>query len=108
MAVENAPKHERIWIEDIYQNIYCGASQGTRQQADGIVARWRKIFSHPSPSGERMGLGAELQPQRACGNGEVVDIDRNSPAAKETAPTATLPPATVQGGTMGLRETGKR
>ena len=48
VAVENAPEHERIWIEEIYQNIYCGASQGTRQQADGIVARWRKIFSHPS------------------------------------------------------------
>jgi hypothetical protein len=22
----------------LYQNIFCGASQGTRQQADGIVA----------------------------------------------------------------------
>ena len=24
MAVENAPAHERIWIEDIYQNVFCG------------------------------------------------------------------------------------
>jgi uncharacterized protein len=110
MAVENAPKHERIWIEDIYQNIFCGASQGTRQQADGIVARWRKLFSHPSPAGERMGLGAELQPQRACGNGEVVDIERDVPAVKEAAPTGAMPPASVQGGTtgFGFRETGKR
>src|SRR5262249_28037475 len=44
MAVQNAPKQERVWIEDIYQNIYCGASQGTRQQADGIIAHWRKQF----------------------------------------------------------------
>ena len=110
VAVENAPEHERIWIEDIYQNIYCGASQGTRQQADGIVARWRKIFSHPSPSGDRMGLGAELQPQRACGNGEVVDIGRNAPAAKEAAPTGAMPPPAVHGDTMSLgnHETGKR
>src|SRR5258708_7429858 len=73
MAVENAPEHERIWIEDIYQNIFCGASQGTRQQADGIVARWRKVFSRPSPPGERLGLGAQLQlqPQRTCRDREL-------------------------------------
>jgi hypothetical protein len=109
MAVENAPKHERIWIEDIYQNIYCGTSQGTRQQADGIVARWRKLFSHPSPAGDRMGLGAELQPQRACSNGEVVDIGRDVPAVKEPAPAGVMPPASVQGSNgFGFREKGKR
>src|SRR5215467_5951476 len=109
VAVENAPEHERIWIEDIYQNIFCGASQGTRQQADGMVARWRKLFSHPSPAGERMGLGAELQPQRACGDGEILDIGRDVPG-KEVAPTGTMPPASVQGSTtgFGFRETGKR
>jgi len=108
--VENAPRHERIWIEDIYQNIFCGASQGTRQQADGIVARWRKLFSHPSPAGDRMGLGAELAPQRACGNGEVVDIERDVPSAKEVAPAGAMPPASVQGSatSFGFRETGKR
>ena len=100
MAVENAPEHERIWIEDIYQNIFCGASQGTRQQADGIVARWRKMFSRPAAPGERMGLGAELQPQRACGNGELVDINRDG-AVKEAAPTPAMPPP-VQGSTMGF------
>ena len=48
MAVENAPEHERIWIEDIYQNIYCGTSQGTRKQANGIVANWRQMFARPA------------------------------------------------------------
>jgi uncharacterized protein len=106
MAVENAPEHERIWIEDIYQNIFCGASQGTRQQADGIVARWRKVFSRPSPPGERMGLGAELQPQRACGNGELVDINRDG----ATPPPAAVRPGSMQGNTtgFGLRDTGAR
>ena len=115
MAVENAPEHERIWIEDIYQNIFCGASQGTRQQADGIVARWRKMFSRPSPQGERMGLGAELQPQRACGNGETVDINRDgAPPAKESLPALALPslsrPEAIQGSTtgFGFRDTGSR
>ena len=109
MAVENAPEHERIWIEDIYQNIFCGASQGTRQQADGIVARWRKMFSRPSPPGERMGLGADLQPQRACGDGELVDINRDGgpqPAAKEQVPAVAMPSATrpeaVHGSTTGF------
>jgi hypothetical protein len=101
MAVENAPEHERIWIEDIYQNIYCGTSAGTRQQADGIVARWRKIFSPPSAPTQRMGLGAELQPQRACGNGELVDITRSG-----ALPPAARPP--MQGNTtgFGLRDAG--
>ena len=31
MAVENAPEHERIWIEDIYQNIFCGTLAGHAQ-----------------------------------------------------------------------------
>ena len=57
MAVENAPEHERIWIEDIYQNIFCGTSQGTRKQADGIVAVWRKMFARPAAPADRMGLG---------------------------------------------------
>jgi hypothetical protein len=57
-----------------------------------------------------MGLGAELQPQRACGNGEVVDIGRDVPAVKEPAPAGVMPPASVQGSTtgFGFRETGKR
>ena len=28
VAVANAPERDRIWIEDIYQNIFCGASSG--------------------------------------------------------------------------------
>jgi hypothetical protein len=37
--------------------------------------------------------------QRACGNGEVVDIGRDVPAAKEAAPSGVMPPASVQGRT---------
>jgi uncharacterized protein len=77
MAAEHAPAHERIWIDDIYQNIFCGTTQRTRKQAEGVVAVWRKMFARPVGSDDRMGLGGrELQPQRACGNGEVVDIKR--------------------------------
>ena len=97
MAVENAPAHERIWIDDIYQNIFCGTSQGTRKQADGIVAVWKKMFARPAAPADRMGLGAkELEPQRACNNGEMVDIQRYEPAGAVPDPAAAAaatPPA---------------
>ena len=53
-------------------------SQGTRKEADGIVARWRKMFARPAAAPtDRMGLGArELQPERKCANGETVAIRR--------------------------------
>jgi TPR repeat protein len=90
MAVENAPAHERIWIEDIYQNIFCGSSQGTRKQADGMVAVWKKTFTPPAAPAERIGFGdlgsRDMQPQRSCGNGEVVTIERAGAAPEAPAP----------------------
>jgi TPR repeat protein len=106
MAVENAPEHERIWIDDIYQNIFCGTSQGTRKQADGIVAMWRKMFARPAAPADRMGLGA-LEPQRKCGNGELIEIQRQ-PTVAGTPPPAGLP-ETMHGGVtggFGLRDAG--
>ncbi len=103
MAVENAPEHERVWIEDIYQNVFCGTSQGTRKQADGIVARWKKIFARPSAPEERMGLGG-LEPQRKCGDGEVIEFQRE-PAIVATPPAAR--PEAMHGSTgFGLRDAG--
>ena len=115
VAVENAPEHERIWIEDIYQNIFCGTSQGTRKQADGIVATWKKMFARPAAPSDRMGLGA-LEPQRKCGTGEVLEIRRDAaPPPKETPPAVlATPPAAARpepmhgntGGAFGLRDIG--
>ena len=108
VAVENAPEHERIWIEDIYQNIFCGTSQGTRKEADGIVATWKKIFTRPAAPSDRMGLGA-LEPQRKCGTGEVIDIRRGEPPPQVVAtPPASARPEPMKGSTtgFGLRDTG--
>ena len=86
VAVENASDTERIWIEDIYQNIYCGASAGTRNQAQPMVSDWRKKYSRTVIPSERYGLGV-LPPKadRSCGNGEPVaplarTIDRGTPS----------------------------
>lgn len=73
VAVENAPDSERVWIEDIYQNIYCGSPAGVRTQAQGMVADWRQKYGRTLSSNARSGLGA-LPPaaSRTCSSGEVV------------------------------------
>jgi TPR repeat protein len=109
MAVENAPSHERIWIEDIYQNIFCATSQKTRKQADGIAAVWRKMFANTPEAPPQMALGAgDLQPRRACENGELLDL-QNTPlvAGKDVATSpppagSTAPPKSVQGNPIGF------
>lgn len=110
MAVENAPAHERIWIEETYQSIFCATTQGTRQEADGIIARWRRMFARPAgESPDRMGLGGrELQPERKCANGEAVAIRRDR---QPDAVAATPPPARVEvlkgnAASLGFRDVG--
>jgi uncharacterized protein len=110
MAVENAPSHERIWIEDIYQNIFCATSQKTRKQADGIVAIWRKMFASTPEPPPQMALGAgDLQPRRACENGEMLDLQNAPSLAGKDSQVATHPPAagstppkTIQGNPIGF------
>jgi hypothetical protein len=73
IAVENAPPHERLWIEDIYQDIYCGSGEGIRRQATGIVAQWGNRYGRKPETRDRTGLGQlVLGPERTCANGEVV------------------------------------
>ncbi|HWB43827.1 MAG TPA: tetratricopeptide repeat protein, partial [Hyphomicrobiaceae bacterium] len=79
MAVENAPARDRLWIEDIYQNIFCAASKDTRKHADGFIALWRKMFTRPVPSSEASAGPGDLQPRWACHNGEMVEIQRPHP-----------------------------
>jgi uncharacterized protein len=99
MAVENAPAHERIWIEDIYQNIFCATSQKTRKQADGIAAIWRKMFSSAPEAPPQMALGAgDLQPRRACGNGEMLDLPNPPVVAGKDPQLPTSPPPAASGG----------
>jgi len=93
MAVEHAPSHERIWIEDIYQNIFCATSQKTRKQADGIAAIWRKMFTGTSEAPPQMALGGgDMQPRRACGNGEMLDLQNSHVVTGKEPQVATSPP----------------
>ncbi|MFM9938376.1 MAG: tetratricopeptide repeat protein [Hyphomicrobiaceae bacterium] len=73
-AVDNAPAQERIWIEDIYGTIYCGASAGVRQQAEGSIAGFRRAFTPRPPSEAEEQLGVGIAPKRTCDNGEVLPL----------------------------------
>ena len=76
VAVANAQPQDRLWIEDIYQNIYCGAGQGIRTQATGLVAEWGNRYksSRKPEVNDNSGLGLlTAQPVRTCQNGEPVE-----------------------------------
>ncbi|MGQ0673426.1 MAG: tetratricopeptide repeat protein [Hyphomicrobium sp.] len=89
VAVTNAPPQDRLWIEDIHQNIYCGSPAGVRQEADGMVAGWgdRYTVTRKPEAADRSGLGPlSGQPVRTCENGEpVIAIEVPRSAARDLA-----------------------
>jgi hypothetical protein len=106
MAVENAPAHERMWIEETYASIYCATAQSARREAEGFIARWRRMFRPAAEPADRMS-GRELLPERRCANGEIVAIQRNGKASEAVAaaPTPPAPPAATEamkGSTLSL------
>lgn len=92
VSVDNAPPTERLWIEDIYQNIYCGAGEGVRTQATGIVAEWGNRYGRKPEFRDRTGLGTLIaQPVRTCHNGELVGrIEQNQKTAVDPAPSSSM------------------
>ena len=110
VAVKNAPQGERVWIEDVYQNIYCGAPEGVRKQVGGMVAEWDSRYGRRPSSEDRSGLGfLDARATRTCANGEVVPLEfkaevpandsplggpRRSPAVEPVAPAEGL----IEGG----------
>ena len=93
LAVTNASPYERVWIEDIYQNIYCGVAQSVRKQATGLVADWRTRYTRKPDLRDRSGLGIlNTQANRTCGNGEPVPL-LSGASEVEAAPAATPGPA---------------
>ncbi len=87
IAVENAGASDRLWIEDGYQNMYCGTSAGERVRAAEIATSLRRAFAR-APGQDRlpqisrqaaqppMSLGRrQPTPSRTCSNGEAIDMD---------------------------------
>ena len=101
VAKENAPGPERLWIEDIYQNIFCGAGSGVRKQASGIVAGWGNRYGRKASDGEGSGDLGQLAtgPVRTCKNGEPVG------PVDQIEATVLPPPATTASGSSGASAT---
>jgi uncharacterized protein len=114
MAAENAPPSERLWIDELYQNIFCGAPPDVRSKAQGLVANWRRTFARPKGDDVPMGLGGrDMAPPRSCRNGEPLRLRQgrgtdagaaNSEAFKTVSPSAL--DAVNPGLTSGYRPTG--
>ena len=112
VAVENSPIYERLWIEDIYQNIFCGSGDGIRTQATGIVASWGNRYGRKPETREASGIGMlAAAPERTCRNGEVVNPIRlrsdDSSVAGPATPFGEQRPGFVYGRTAPeLRDVG--
>lgn len=120
VAVANAPPYERVWIEDIYQNIYCGTGQGIRKQATGLVADWRTRYGRKPTVNDRSGLDElSAHASRTCSNGDRVPFEMFAagttadaeprPAAATAARLSGEPQLVVKGSAaagMSLRDVG--
>ena len=112
VAVGNAPPHERVWIEDIYQNIFCNAGEGVRQQATGRVAEWHDRYGRRQDSRADKITGLDqlaADPVRTCANGEAVRPMQVQAVDKAAVPSeggraARAPSAAPSSG--GLRDIG--
>lgn len=98
LAVENASSSDRLWVEDKYQNIYCGASSRERTTAGDMVSAWRRSLTRglkpAQPAAWALGGRASLK----CANGELVDM--NLGAAPPATPMAAAPPASPLASTL--------
>lgn len=84
VAVKNSPPQDRVWIEDVYQNIYCGASSGVRNQVTGMVAEWNSRYGRKPAPRDRSSLSLlDQSPQRTCANGEVVPLHLDQKPAQQ-------------------------
>jgi hypothetical protein len=98
MAAENAPSHERIWIDDTYATIFCATTETAREEAGRLVSRWRRMFAQAAAGPDaamRPGQGTrDLLPERQCASGERVALGSAPKAATAAAPTAVEPATT--------------
>lgn len=112
LAVENAPANERIWIEDIYQGIYCGMSAGVRQQSEGMIASFRHRYA-PRPGSEPQDtIGLAPRPVRTCSDGTPLPASRRDGRADNGAEVsrnslAAPRPGVLEGGMLGVGSFGR-
>jgi len=105
LAVKGAAPTDYLWIDEIYQNIYCGMNEPGRRAARPLVLRWGQFFGlggRQQEDAEPSGPG--IVPTRTCGDNKPVPLleelrgpgGRQAPAVQDGTVTATpsqKPPA---------------
>lgn len=79
LAVKGAAPTDYLWIDEIYQNIYCGMNEPRRNEARPLVQRWGQFFGfgkstsrRAEADNDRMALG--FVPMRTCEDGKPVPL----------------------------------
>jgi hypothetical protein len=106
IALSGALPGDRLWIEDLHQRIYCGASANVRSRAGDIVEKW---LAARTPSGrdaaadpdsiieadlDRLSLlGAAT---RTCASGEIITVPQQRLTAPELDDVNEAPPVEAE------------
>ncbi len=89
LAVKGAAPTDYLWIDEIYQNIYCGMNEPRRSEARPLVQRWGQFFGF-SGRGARKSESEQAEmgfvPTRTCSDGKPV------PLLEELRGPGSLPP----------------
>jgi hypothetical protein len=104
IAAENAPGPERIWIEEIYQNIYCNSAPNARRDAEPLITSSRRLYSPRGGAALNEGISdLGLSPARTCGNGEPLpNLSTRAGQAGSGQVVRNAAPATNPGSSMGV------
>lgn len=78
-AVKGAAPTDYLWIDEIYQNIYCGMNEPGRREARPLVQRWGQFFGlggrgQPQQRGDRDRMSLGFVPTRTCEDGKPVPL----------------------------------
>jgi uncharacterized protein len=77
LAVKGAAPTDYLWIDEIYQNIYCGMNEPRRNEARPLVQRWGQFFGFGRALSKLDQDGtAEVgfAPTRTCSDGKPVPL----------------------------------
>ncbi len=94
LAMENATPSDRLWIEDGYQNIFCGSQPDERFRAVELSGQFRRTFARSQnvdrsgpqlPQAWALGGRRDLGLARNCRNGERIDMELRGTAAQQGA-----------------------
>jgi hypothetical protein len=83
VAVENAPASERVWIDDIYQDIFCGASEAVRREAQGRVVEWRLKYRRMVGKSDRSAMETSRGVRTCADDAPVMPVEHSPSAAAQ-------------------------